>query len=171
MPIYITAAVIFILLKIWFSAASVESLNFLLKPTDLIFGLVTGSKSVFIEDYGYFHQRMNILIDKSCCGFNYWIMCFLIFTFLFTKHLSRLSHKIIALPVSLFFAWILTIFVNSSRIYISFTAHNQTMHFIPNHQQLIHQIIGIAAYLSFLLITYLLLEKILKNRKVYEKFN
>ena len=170
-PFFTAAVIIFILLKFWFTYAGIDNLSFLITPSDKIFGLITGSQSVYIENSGYYHENFNIIIDKSCSGFNYLIICFLAFVFLFTSHFSIPVYKILVFPLSLFFAWVLTILVNSSRIYLSVIAYEKTINVLPNHQDLIHQITGITTYLFFLLMTYLIIDKFLKNRKVYEKSN
>ncbi|MCL2441662.1 MAG: exosortase K [Treponema sp.] len=170
-PFYLTAGLIFIVSKLWFTAADINKLAFLLKPIDTLFGLITGSQSIYIENYGYYHEYYNILIDKSCCGFNYFLICFLVFVFLFTEQFSKPIYKAFVLPFSLIFSWILTIFVNISRILISVNVYTKTLIILPNHQDLIHQIIGITSYLFFLLLTYLTMDKLIKSRKINEKSN
>jgi hypothetical protein len=46
---------------------------------------LTGSHSVYISDKGYYHDNLNILIEKSCSGFNFLLLCFCMLT-LTTKH-------------------------------------------------------------------------------------
>lgn len=171
MPYFSAAVVIFILLKLWFSSAGIENLSFILTPVDKIFGLITGSQSVYIQDSGYYHESFNILIDKSCSGFNFLLICFLSFVFLITGYFSSPLHKILIFPVSLFFAWVLTIFVNASRVYLAVIALINTQKLLPNHQDLIHSAINITVYLFFLLLTFIAVDYLFKNRKIYEKSN
>lgn len=100
-PYYLTAVGLFILLKFAFTLADNEDLFFLLKPTDILVGLLTGSRSVYLQDSGYFHEQLNILIDKSCSGFNFWALCFLLFTYLTVRHFDKTTGKILTIPTSL----------------------------------------------------------------------
>lgn len=168
-PYYLTAVGLFILLKFAFTLADNEDLFFLLKPTDILVGLLTGSRSVYLQDSGYFHEQLNILIDKSCSGFNFWALCFLLFTYLTVRHFDKTSSKIVTIPASLIGAYLLTLFVNTSRIFVSIIVQGQTNNILLNRQPIIHEAIGIITYLSFLILAYLLIDYLLKNRRQNEK--
>ena len=137
----------------------------MLKPTDKFVGALTGSQSVYFADDGFFHEKINIVIDKSCSGFNFWILCFLVFTYLGLKYFDKHLHKILTIPTALFCAYLLTVFANVSRIFVSIIAQNQTGNIFPNQQYIIHEAIGITTYFSFLVLVYYLIEKLLKNIK------
>jgi len=164
-PYYLTAVGIFVLLKFGFTFADNNDLIFLLKPTDKLVGLLIGSQSVYLADYGFFHEKMNIVIEKSCSGFNFWILCFLVFTYLGLKYFDKHLHKILIIPTALLFACFLTIFANASRIIASIVVRNQTIGIFPDKQPLIHEIIGITTYFSLLVLVYFLIEKFLKHKK------
>jgi len=151
---YISSLTIFLLLKFIFSQAEIGDLIFLLKPTDTLVGLLTGSQSVYILDNGYYHASLNILLNKSCSGFNFWSLSFLAFAYLAIKYFKN---KALAIPVSLCCAYILTIFANSSRIF--------TAIIVPYKQALVHETIGIIVYLSFLVLVYYLTEEFFKRRR------
>lgn len=163
---YLSAAALFIVLKFAFTIASVDDLLFLLKPTNSFVALLADSPSVYLDNRGYFHQSLNIVIDKSCAGFNFWLLSFLVFVYLFLNHISRAWHKFFVLPTALFLGYLLTIFVNSSRIYASIIIQNQTK-FIQINQDYLHEAIGIITNLSFLILAYYLTEKFL----IYKQFN
>jgi len=170
MPYYLTAAAIFVLLKFAFAVAGNEDLVFLLGPVNKLAGWLTGSQSVFLPQYGYYHETLNILIDKSCSGFNFLLLCFLCFYYLTVKYFDKPLHKVLAVPVSLGCAYFLTIFVNTSRIFVSIVAQNQTKNVFPYHQHLVHNAVGIITNLSFLVLAYYLTEKFLEYRRRYAKF-
>lgn len=157
---YLTAAGIFILLKFGYTVANNNHLTFLLKPTDKLVGLLTGSHSAYTHS-GFYHEKLNILIDKSCSGFNFWILSFLVFSYLAIKHLNKPLRKVLSIPTVLFFAYLLTIFVNASRIFASVIVQNQTKILLSNQQNLIHEAVGVITNLSFLVLTYYLIEKLL----------
>jgi len=167
LPYFFTAIGIFILLKFGFTKADNNDLIFLLKPTDKLVGLLTGSHSVYFSDSGYYHELLNILIDKSCSGFNFWVLCFLIFTYLTVKYFNKSLFKILTIPVALIGAYLMTIFVNTSRIFASIVVQTQTKNIFMNHQHILHEAIGIITNLTFLILAYILIEKIL----IYKQHN
>lgn len=169
-PYFLTAVGFFILLKFGFTLADNNDLTLLLKPTDKFVGLLTGSQSVYISDNGYFHEHLNIIIDKSCSGFNFWILCFLLFAYLTVKHFDKSIQKSLSLPTSLFVAYVLTIFVNTSRIFVSIVVQSQTKSIFLNHQHIIHEAIGITTNLTFLILAYVLIEKFLTHKRYHAKF-
>ncbi len=167
---YIAAIIIFFLLKIFYSLTEITNLKFLLNPTNRIIELVTNSDSHFIATHGYFHEDLNILIDKSCSGFNFCIICFALIIYLFINFLKSRKQKIIAFPLSLILAYIFTIFANASRIIISIMAQGTADNYIGVRPHLnLHHLTGSFIYLFFLIIIYsgihLLLIKIKHNEK------
>jgi exosortase K len=169
-PYYLVALGLFILLKFGFTIADNNDLIFLLKPTDAFVGLLTGSQSVYLPDNGYYHEKLNIVIEKSCSGFNFWILSFLVFTYSAVKYFDRPLHKILMIPTALVCAYLLTVFVNASRIFASIVVRNQTINSLPNQQYLMHESVGIITNLSFLVLVYYLMEKFLKHRRNHAKF-
>lgn len=170
-PFYFTAAGLFILLKFGFKLAENNDLSFLLKPTDKLVGFMTGSQSVYISDSGYFHEHLNIIIDKSCSGFNFWILCFLLFTYLTVRHFEKPIHKLFAIPTAFAIAYILTIFVNTFRIFASIVAQVQADKFLSKTLHLLlHEIVGVITNLTFLILAYVFIEKLLTHKQNNAKF-
>ncbi|MCO6164479.1 exosortase K [Flavobacterium sp. NRK F7] len=169
-PYYLTAVGLFILLKFVFTLADNNDLTFLIKPTDKLVGLLTGSHSVYLPDSGYFHEYLNIIIDKSCSGFNFWILSFLLFTYLTLKHFDRTLNKILIIPTALIIAYLLTIFVNTSRIFASIVVQTQVKNFFMKQQHIVHEAIGIVTNLTFLILAYILIDKLLIHKRYNAKF-
>ncbi|MCL2132278.1 MAG: exosortase K [Lentimicrobiaceae bacterium] len=163
-PYYLAAIAIFVLLKIGYAFADINDLAFLLKPTAKFVGLLTGSQAVYSPDHGYYYENLNIAIEKSCSGFNFWILGFLVFSYLGLKYFDKHLHKILTLPTALIFAYLLTVFSNTSRIFASVIVRNQTITIFPDKQYLIHEIVSIITNLSFLILAYCLIEFLLKRR-------
>jgi exosortase K len=101
-------------------------LLFLLYPTDWLTGLLMGSTGIYSPENGFFHERLNIMIDKSCAGFNYWVLSFLLFTYLEVNHLKNNKEKALALLFALLGAYFFTIFVNASRIVVTIIVQPKT---------------------------------------------
>ena len=163
-PYYLTAVGLFVLLKVGFTFADNGNLTFLLKPTDKLVGLLIGSQSVYLADYSFFYEKMNIVIEKSCSGFNFWILCFLAFAYLGLKYFDKHLHKILTIPTVLFCAYLLTIFANASRIVASIVVRNQTIGIFPDKQPVIHEMVGITTYFLFLVLVFFLIEKFFKHK-------
>ena len=134
---------------------------FLLKPTDSLISILTNSESVYQVDNGFYHDKFNILIDKSCSGYNFFLLCFLMLLFLFLKYIKRNYNRILSFFLCLIGAYFFTIFVNTSRIYVSVILQNTTIDFFNVEQNIIHESIGVVTNLSFLIIIYLLVDNIL----------
>ena len=150
-PYYLTAVGLFILLKFGYTLADNNDLTFLIKPTDKLVGFLTGSHSIYLAERGYYHEHLNIIIDKSCSGFNFWILCFLLFTYLTVKYFDKTLNKILTIPTALIGAYLLTIFVNTSRIFAFIVVQTQTKNILLNHQHILHEAIGIITNLTFLI--------------------
>lgn len=169
-PYYLTAVGLFILLKFGYTLAENNDLTFLIKPTDKLVGFLTGSHSIYLSESGYYNERLDIIIDKSCSGFNFWILCYLLFTYLTVRYFDKTLNKILIIPTALIGAYLLTIFVNTSRIFASIVVQTQTKNILPNHQHLLHEAVGIITNLTFLILTYVLIEKLLIHKRHNAKF-
>lgn len=166
---YLVAFGVFISMKFGFTIADDTDMLFLLKPTDKLIGFLMGSTSVYLESEGYYHSNLNIYIGKSCSGFNFWGLSFLTFSYLVVNVLNKSIHKILSIPVALIVTYLVTIFVNTSRIYASIVVQNQTKNNFLNQQGVIHESVGIITNLTFLILFYILIEKLTKNKYCYEK--
>lgn len=157
------------MLKFGFTLADNDDLSFLLKPTDKLVGLLTGSPSDYHSDSGYYHESINIIIDKSCSGFNFFVLCFILFFYLTVKHFDKTLNKLLSIPASFLGAYLLTIFVNSSRIIASLVVHAQTKYIFPNQHTIVHEAIGVITNLSFLILAYALIDKFLTQKRHHAK--
>ncbi|MFO8054820.1 MAG: exosortase K [Bacteroidales bacterium] len=169
LPFYFLAFGLLISLKFWFAWADNQVLFVLLKPTNAIFSIMTASESAYSPDTGFYHEKFNILIDKSCAGYNFMLINFLMVYVLVLKYVKKPHFKWLLLPLTLAFSLVITVFVNSFRI-IASANFQHTIHKMLNvKQEIVHQTIGVITYLSFLIIIYLITEKILARK--YEKIN
>lgn len=166
---YLLMIGIFILFKIWFIYADNTSLAFILKPTSKLVGMVTGSSSIYLDESGYYFQDTNIIIDKSCSGFNFWLLCYTMLFFLVLKSLHKNSHKLLAIPAVMLGAYILTILVNTSRIFVSLTIQNSLISFLQIEQHIIHETIGVITNLSFLILFFFTMKNYLTKLELNEQ--
>ena len=164
-PFYTMALILFALLKVGFIYAETDDLLFLLKPINVVVGLLTGSDSVFVIGKGYFYGHLNIVIDKSCGGFNFWFLSFLLLTILSLRHIEGKFHKLMIIPLALLGSYIFSIGVTSSRIFVSIIIQNYTNSYLEKYQHIVHESIGIMTNLSFLMLAYFLIDKLFTFHK------
>lgn len=156
---YILTALIFVVLKYSYTLSNSEDLLFLLNPLNKIITIITGEHSIY-NNSGFFFQNLNISIDKSCSGFNLWLLVFIMLSFLGLKHINK--YKIIIIPLALFIAYILSSLMNVSRIFTSIVIQDKINNFLPNHT--IHEAIGIITNITFLILIYVFTEKQLTKK-------
>lgn len=169
-PFYAIAVALFLFFKLLYMNANAEDLLFLLSPTNMFVSMLSNSTGVFIENSGFYHQDLNILIEKSCSGFNFFILSFIISYILSLQYAKNWAPKLILLPISLLISWLLTIGVNVARITSAILFH---AHLPVNSAKsiTIHEMQGTFIYLFFLLLFYKILKYTLtKYYTRYEKF-
>ncbi len=150
---------IFILLKFLYAGANNNQVYWLLKPLDIIVSFFLDSSSSYYEGIGFFHEKLNITIDKSCSGFNFLMLSFLLLYLSFLKFLKSHFQKIIGILLSLVLSYIFTLFVNTSRILTAIFIEKNTDLNYP----WLHETEGVFIYVSFLIIFYLSINHIQQN--------
>ena len=158
---YFTIFSIFIVLKFVFSKSN--SLIFLISPIDKMVGIATNSNSTFIPPGGYYHEKLNIIIDKSCSGFNFWLICFLVLSFLISRYIKNRLYCLAALPALLFISYALAILINSLRIIYFVNTQGLRQIFNLSRFSWLHQAEGTLIYLSSLIIIYMIFNYLLNK--------
>ncbi len=152
---YLATIIIFVVLKFSYTLTDNDSLIFLLKPANQLVGFLTGSESIYFSDVGYFYSDLHITIEKSCSGFNFWLLCFAMLSFLALNFFKTASQQTLVILVAFVLSYVLTIFVNSSRIFASIIVQNQVKTILPSNAfSVIHEAVGILTNLSFLVLIY-----------------
>ncbi|MBL7785844.1 MAG: exosortase K [Chitinophagales bacterium] len=161
---YFLTVGVFILLKLGYINANNDQLLFLLQPVNKLIELLMASQAVYSPEKGYYHPDLNITFDKSCSGYNFWALSFLIFSYLMLQYIEKPWQKLLNTVFVLFATYLFTIFVNTSRIIAALVAQEQAKYFLlPHHHSLLHTAIGIITNLSFLIVAYYMFEKLLKQ--------
>lgn len=117
-------------------------------------GIVSGAKSVYLPGIGYYFEQLNVVINKSCSGYNFWLLCFLMLSGVALNYYHSVFKKIVVLASSLILGYLFTVLVNSCRIITSIAVSNFNSILLFD-KQLVHQITGVTTNLSFLIIIYL----------------
>ena len=147
------------LMKLWFSFSTTENLLFILKPVNwLVHASIDGSFNIR-DDGSYYYPKLNVLIDKSCSGFNFLIICWGALSSVLVKTSRGWATNLLGLSKAMLIAYVLTIAVNASRIIISITL----LQFSANAEWVsspwFHEALGSMIYIISLLLTYLLFLK------------
>lgn len=167
---YLAAIVLFIGLKWAHTQLDTRHLFFLLRPVAWLVGLFTGASYTCLPDTGaYEYPSLSIVIDKSCSGFNFGLLCTLMLVFQLLHVARRFFYKMTVFLGAFFAAYVLTIFANSSRIYAAIILQGQLCGHNGCESGILHQAIGIVVYLSALIAIYLIVEIIIKNKLTYAK--
>ncbi len=161
LPYYLIIAGLLFCFKWTFRLIWVDDLYFLLKPTSKIVETFSHSESIYLNNKGFYFESLNIIIDKSCSGFNFWMISFIAFSYLGIKYALTARWKTFNIFITLVITYFFTILVNASRILVSLYLQNFATSILPKHQHLIHESIGVTTNLTFLLLCYIIIEKIL----------
>ncbi|MEO1012744.1 MAG: exosortase K, partial [Bacteroidota bacterium] len=120
------------------------------------------------EDSGFYFEQLEILIDKSSSCGNFLLLSFAMLSFTALNNLTKLYHKLLSVPLMLFMAYLTTIGVTVSRIYVSLVVEPKVEELIGTNPNWIHEAIGVATNLSFLILVYILFNKLVQAYS-YEK--
>lgn len=152
----IAMLLIFVALKAAYLNCTIEQLYFLLFPVNKIVEIVCNKTAIYNPNQGFYFPNYQIIIEKTCSGFNFLLLCFVMLNSLALQFLKTTLQKILALPFFLLLSYLLTIFVNSSRILTSIVVQNAANNFLFTQQHfLLHQIVGVSINLFYLILFYL----------------
>lgn len=166
LPVLIGTVVV-IGIKILYIPITTEQLHYWLLPINKLLELFTGASSEWVSEKGYYYGAFDILIEKSCSGVNYWLMCTVVLYFLILKHYSSYIVKCLAFPILLLVSYMMTILVNATRIYSYLLVINGINFPQGLNSHVVHEAIGVIVYLFFLILIYLTTNTLLN--KTYAK--
>jgi exosortase K len=153
----ITAAA---LLKLFYSTANVNELRWILAPTSFCVELVTGETFRFESYAGYINHDNSFLIADSCAGVNFLIAGFLMLSVLMLWGEKRREVAWHAFPIAAAAAFVTTIVANTVRIAVALKLHRMNAAVLWINPEQAHRLQGIFIYFGFLLLLYLLYEKL-----------
>lgn len=136
--------------KIAYTQATNDTLIFILKPLSTIVSFILNSDFVYTNTSGYYFEHLNITIDKSCSGINFWIISFTMFSVSILKVTRTNLWRSISIIGVLIASFIFTLFANTSRILTAIFLSNQ----IEKNYTWLHQAEGVFIYTTLLILTY-----------------
>jgi exosortase K len=149
--------------KLYYSTASVNQLRWILAPTTALVQLVTGYRFEFESYAGYISNDRSFVIAASCSGVNFLITAFLMLS-LRKLWIARSQNQSAMLgwmfiPISGVVAYLATLVANTVRISTALQLKGlpREMGWLTGNQ--LHRIEGIFIYFGFLLLLYLVSEK------------
>jgi len=156
-------------LKFYYSTASVNQLRWILAPTTVLVEIVTGSRFEFESHAGYMKSDHTFLIAASCAGVNFLITSFLMLSLrslwkqesreCLGNGVRRAVREWGFLPGAALFAYVATILANGVRISTALLHLGSTGIDWLGRDQL-HRFEGIITYFGFLLLLFVVSEKI-----------
>jgi len=145
-----------IVVKQFYSTASVNDLRWILAPTTFMVELATGSRFNFESYAGYINSDHSFIIAASCAGMNFLLTSFLVLALgrLWRNRWRTLSWTFI--PVTVLTAYAFTVVTNAVRITTALQLRawsSQLPWFTP---QQLHRVDGVVIYFGFLLLLFFL---------------
>jgi len=139
-----------LVLKQLYSDAAVEDLRWILKPTAIAVGALSGSPFVEEAGAGYLSRELYFIITPACAGVNFLIaaICTAVYTFTPTRPAS--VSKIGLFVVGVLAAYVTTLVANTVRILIGIQFHLHPVSFGRLSAEQIHRVEGVAVYFLFL---------------------
>ena len=146
--------------KFYYSTASVNQLRWILAPTTFLVELATGLQFEFESYAGYINGDRSFIIAGSCAGINFLITSFLMLSLrkLWRDRSQNISWKFI--PVAALCAYLAALVANTVRITTALQLRRlpQDITWLSPNQ--LHRLEGIVVYFGFLLLLFLVSEKI-----------
>ncbi len=155
------AILTFIGLKLAFKFSTTEDLDLLLYPTNFLFSILYNAEWQYDSVSGYYYPELNILINKSCSGGNFLLICFLTFVLYTFQRVVSNRMAIGSLLLTLLASYVIAIFSNVSRILtlLQFNRYN------IGKNGWSHEAIGAFVYLIILLITFLSIKFLIEDKR------
>jgi exosortase K len=147
-------------LKLYYSAASVNQLRWILAPTTVLVELVSGRSFEFESYAGYMSSDRSFLIAASCAGVNFLITSFLMLSL---RKLWRHRSQTIGwrfIPAAFLFAYLATLVANTVRISTALQLQQMPLEMSWLSPNQLHRFEGIFIYFGFLLLLFLISEKL-----------
>jgi len=147
--------IVLIPLQLWYNAATVTDLKWLLYPTSYLVSIILGSTPVFSADNGYILQEMNIILGQTCSGFTFLLLFVALIYFRFQNFYSKILHKLSFLFIVLIVAYPTTLLMNTSRILIGVLGQQIADAFLqPQPHRVLHELLGLFCYMAALVFIY-----------------
>ena len=153
-------------LKFYYSTATPDELLWILAPTTALVELFSGQRFAFESYFGYLSSDRTFVIAVPCAGVNFLITAFLMIA-LRRLWRERFGRGIwYQLPLAAGLAYVATIIANATRIFLALELRARSVEVSGLTNNQMHRLEGIVVYFGFLLLLFVLLERIDSRKPV-----
>ena len=151
-------------LKFYYSNATADELLWILAPTTALVEMLSGRSFAFESYTGYVSSDHRFVIAVPCAGVNFLMTAFLM---LGLRRLWRERFQTMGwsfLPVTAVLALVATLVANTTRIWIALEIQRRRIEVDGLNGGQLHRLEGIVVYFGFLLLVFMLSERIQATR-------
>lgn len=148
-----------VMLKYFYSTASVNQLRWILAPVTLAVEFISGRQFYFEPYAGYIDTNHTFVIAASCAGVNFLITAFLMLALGKLWRDRSQTPKWRFIPIAAVIAYVTTLVANTVRITTAMQLREVTVGSSLTAGEL-HRLEGIFVYFGFLLLLYVLSERV-----------
>lgn len=141
-----------VLIKVHYRQASAEELCWLLGPTSLLTGWLTGHEFLFEGGAGYVNRELGLVIAPVCAGANYFVVALATLVAGFVPRLHSFRAKLCWTAASSLVAYVATLLTNSLRITGSVLSRPLMLELSAAQRAEWHRIEGVVVFLSSLFV-------------------
>ena len=141
-------------MKRYYSGANADDLWWILSPTALLAGGLTGASFHVESGAGYLSRERLFLIEKSCAGVNFMIAAFGMLTVVLRRRITSSASGAIVLGLSLLAGYSTAVIVNSGRITIAMWLADHPLALSQLAPAQIHRLEGVSVYFAGLVLLY-----------------
>ncbi len=164
--LYILILMFVFAIKYHYSIATSDDLEWILKPTSRLVGLILNKPFIKESCSGYVNWECNIIIAKSCAGINFFITAFCMNTFIPLKSTNILLKKIQFIIKQIIIVYIFTILVNTIRIIISIYILKADIYSGWLTKTEVHKFTGIIIFFTSLCFLHIISIKVFQKRRM-----
>ena len=147
-------------LKSYYSTATADELRWILAPTTALVEVLSGRSFEFESYTGYMSSDHTFVIAVPCAGVNFLLTAFLMICF---RHLWRERFQGVSwrfLPMAALLAYVATLIANTTRICVALEMQRRAIDVSWLTGNQLHRLEGIVIYFGFLLLLFMLTERI-----------
>jgi exosortase K len=155
-----------LLIKAFYSTASVNELRWILWPTKVVVEWITGTRFYFESYSGYTSEDRSFVIAASCSGVNFLIAVFLMLSLRMLWVRRRDSVAWLPLLSIVLLSYTVTIGANALRISSALWLNSGQHSFAGLDREELHRLDGIMVYFGVLLLVYFAYERLTPRKQV-----
>jgi len=160
-PFYAAGAAVACGLKLFYSRAGAEDLDWVLAPTSRLVELISDARFEKERHVGWISHTHGIIVGPSCAGINFLIIALATFFFTLIHRFRRAAHRCAWLGLSLALAYALTLAANALRIAATIQLYRMDIYGEVITVERVHRAEGTVIYCLSLLLAYLTVERAL----------